>query len=438
MAITRSKKKLTSNATKAPSKMSLDELCKKIGDHSTRKGEDRKSGASDTVCNHLKMFAKDLNAMNDIIPMLNDYKAIETYLSNKKGRGGGSLSINSLKSYYTSLKLGAEVAGANKDAIEAYTKKMNEYAGISNEAIKENVIPEKFVEDGMPVWDNIKGISSKFTNGSKYGQNHMIVALYTLIPPRRLEYRTMVYLDKKPSKQPVVKPPKARGDKDVDGNPWNYIYPEGDSYKMVIGDYKTNKQYGLYEVKVPEELAKVVKGYINKQNVKNGGYFITKSSGKPYADSAFSRRLTGAFAIKYEKHRLTVDNLRHIYINNLDLNQFSIKEKEDIAKAMGHSVAKQAEYKQVKTKKAKTTQVVEEDATNEAETSAQAEARGEFDDNNDDVPTPHNDPQTDDEAGEPPLINKHGIKSDELVKAMVEYYKVKTEYIRLKMEKLKS
>lgn len=450
MVETRGKKKLVSNASKAPAKMTVEELCNKIADHSTRKGEDRKSGASDTVCNHLKMFGKDLKASNDIIPMLNDYEKVANYLAKKQGRGGGSLSINSLKSYYTTLKLAAEVANADKSAVEFYTKKMLEYAGVSNKAVKENTIPEKFADDGMPEWKDIKDISSKFANGSKYGQNHMLTAIYTLIPPRRLEYRTLYYLDKKPNKEVVLKPPKDKGDKDTDGTPWNYLYPDGNSYTMVLSDYKTNKQYKVYQTKLPTELGKVITGYVKKQNITSGDPFFTKQSGDTYNQNQFSKRLTNAFKVKYDKHALTVDDLRHVFINHLDLNQLSIKEKEEIGLAMGHSWQKQAEYKQVKpSKKGKATQVVDDsesdsdvdEMTNDrAETSRQAIARGEFDISEPAHDEPEPEPQPSQEP-EPPQASRAASQTnakEELIRTMKKYYDLKIKMLEKKLAMLEN
>lgn len=420
--------------------MTVEQLCKEIADHATKKGEDRKSGASDTVCNHLKMFGKDLDATKDIIPMLNDFKKVKDYLNNKKGRGGGSLSTNSLKSYYTTLKLASEVAHANKDAIEFYTKEMNQHANVANQAVKENAIPEKFTDDGMPKWEEIQDISSKFTSGSKYGQNHMLTAMYTLIPPRRLEYRTLYYLDKKPTKAPVVKPPKEKGDKDTNEIPWNYLYPDGNSYTLVLSDYKTNKLYKLYQTKLPTELGKVIAGYLKKQNITDGDLFFTKKSGDAYTQSQFSKRLSNAFKVKYDKHSLTVDDLRHIYINHLDFNQLSIQEKEDIATAMGHSWQKQAEYKQVK--KGKKNQVtnndsdVDEQTNDGAETSRQAEARGEFD--LDEPEHVDNDDLSEPTQEQEPTPQPQTSAKEDLIKTMKKYYDLKIKMLEKKLAMLEN
>jgi hypothetical protein len=393
MATTRSKKKLVPNASKTPAKMSFDELCKKIGEYATRDGTDRKSGASDTVCNHMKMFGKDMNSLDDMIPMFNDFKAIETYLNNKKGRGGGTLAINSLKSYYTSLKLGAEIAGASKDAIDFFTKKMNEYAGVANAEREENYIPEKF-GDEMPPWSDIVDISNLFAGSAKYNIHHLICALYTLIPVRRLEYFTMVYLDKKPDKEPVVKPHKLKKSqhKDDEGNPWNYIYPDGDAFHMVLGDYKTIKTYGLYQITLPADLSKVIKGYMKKNNVKHGEYLIRnqQDNAKALPEANASKKVTNSFALKYNKFSLSVDSVRQVYITSLVKDAFEVngkkfsqmtkREKKDLATSMGHSPEERDEYARVqpKPKKARTANVVEDSTdTNEAGPSNPTPARAE-------------------------------------------------------------
>lgn len=350
----------------SPKKLTIEDLCKKISDHSTKAGEDRKSGASETVCNHLRMFAKDLNGLNDVVPVLNDYKGIEKYLADKKGRSGGSLAVNSLKSYYTSLKLGAEIAGATKDAIDFYTKKMNEYAGTANKEREENYIPTKF-GDKMPPWSDIANISNEFTGSTKYGENHLICALYTMIPVRRLEYFTMIYLDKKPSKEPVFKPHKVKKNKhkDDNGNPWNYIYPNGDAFDMVLGDYKTVKTYGLYQTTLPANLSKVIHEYIKKKDVKNGQYLIRTGELNPLLESSASKKVTHAFGIKYDKHSLSVDLIRNMYITSLQNNEFEVsgkkwsqmtkREKKALALSMGHSLEESLEYVRVQPKPRPTT-----------------------------------------------------------------------------------
>jgi hypothetical protein len=101
----------------------------------------------------------------------------------------------------------------------------------------------------------------------------------------------MVYLDKKLDKEPVVKPNnlKKSQHKDDEGNPWNYIYPDGDAFHMVLGDYKTIKTYGLYQIALPADLSKVIKGYMKKNNVKHGEYLIRNQCCGKAGGQGFSR-----------------------------------------------------------------------------------------------------------------------------------------------------
>lgn len=451
MVTTRGKEKAA-----AAKKLTIEELCKKISDHATRIGEDRKSGASETVCNHLRMFAKDVkeyNGLIDVVRVLNDYTAIEKYLANKQGRGGGSLAVNSLKSYYTSLKLGAEMAGAKKDAIDFYTKKMNEYAGTSNKEREENYIPAKF-GDTMPQWSEIANISNEFTGSAKHNENHLVTALYTMIPVRRLEYFTMIYLDKKPTKEPVIKPHKANKTKHKDdsGNPWNYIYPNGDAFDMVIGDYKTVKSYGLYQTTLPANLSKVIQKYIKKNDVKNGEYLIRTGGLKPYVRDSASKKVTRAFSIKYDKHSLSVDTIRNIYITSLQKDEFEVngkkysqmtkREKKELSTSMGHSIEESLEYVRVQPRPRPTTTPDEAGTSNATPSVQEPEARqpstSGADDAQDACPVCSGEEQQADSVPDvqPDTTNDTMTAKDDLIATMKKYYELKIRVLQKKLDML--
>jgi hypothetical protein len=441
-------------------KLTVEELCKMISDRATRAGEDRKAGASETACNHLRMFAKDVKEFNgliDVVRVLNDYTAIEKYLTNKQGRGGNSLAVNSLKSYYTSLKLGAEVAKAKQDAIDFYTKKMNEYAGTANKEREENYIPAKF-GDKMPPWSDIANISNEFTGSTKYGENHLVTALYTMIPVRRLEYFTMIYLDKKPSKEPEIKPHKAKKNKhkDDNGNPWNYIYPNGDAFEMVLGDYKTVKSYGLYQTTLPTNLSKIIREYVKKKDVKNEQYLIRTGELNPYVKEGASKKVTRAFGIKYQKHSLSVDTIRNIYITSLHNNEFEVngkkysqmtkREKKELSLSMGHSIDESLEYARVQPKPKPTTAPdgagtsnatpsVPEQQPNEPSTSEQdacpicSDTAQEDNAQSDSV----DDTQV---AEDLPQATNGSVSKDELIATMKKYYDLKIKVLQKKLDML--
>lgn len=464
MVETRGKKRLISNASKTQAKITLEELCKKIANKTTIYGEERKSGASTSICNQLKMFSKDLKGADDMLHLLNDYKAVETYLNQKKGRGDNPLSVNSLKSYYTSLKVAAEVAEADKPAIEFYTKKMMGHAIESNKEMKQNYIPEKF-GDKMPSWTEIENISSEFTGSAKHNINHLICSLYTLIPPRRLEYFNMFFLDKKPNKPPKVQPPKDNSPTDGDGIPWNYIYPEGNAFHMVLGNYKTDKKYGVYQTKLPAPLSKVIDGYIKKKGIKSGDYLLQNRSGEHFKSQGdkgdASKAVSSAFKIKYTKSNLSVNDFRHIFSTSLWNKEVKVKDKfysemtneelEELARSVGHSIIKDLEYRQItpKPKKGKKAPLVDsssddsnaDEHTNDgAETSRQAEERGEFDldeptpDGNDDS----NEPTTQEQEAPTPAQEPQTTDKEVLIRTMTKYYELKVKMMEKKLAMLEN
>lgn len=432
-------------------KMSLDELMQIIKETPTRQGLTRKQGAVDAVKRHLKTFALHFEKVDDILNMLNDYEGIDKFAKSK------DWSVNTLKSYYTSLQLGADVMQTKypslKEAYDEYTKVAIQNANISNEAIKENIIPEKF-GDKLPKWTDITDLSSKFTTpATRDGVDRLIVAFYTLIPPRRLEYFTLFYLDKKPTKEPRVKPTGDEGVKDSDGIPWNYIFPDGDRYKMVLGDYKTDGKYGVYETTLPDDLCNIIKGYIKKQNIKNNDYLLVNSLKEPFGKTA-SMKVKSAFGKKYTEFMITINNIRHIFetsLHNLEFkvddkfyNEMTTKEKEDLSVAVGHSIMKSEAYRQItpssKAKNKRRKVVMEETPTQDkAETSREAEERGEFEDSDEtDTPLPESQETIPETEVVEQVPQSDTLEDDKrkLIQTMTVYYELKIQKLKKKIEML--
>ena len=326
--------------------MKREEACQKIMDV-----RDIKKSTQENICSNLKMFSKDLDE-DDISKMLNEYKKVETYLNNKKGRGNKGLSINTLKTYYISLRTSSVVLGSNKAAIDFYNKKMMEFAVGSDNQKDASEVPEKFEDGKLPPWSDMEELPAKFTgNKEKYSLNHMIVSLYVMQPPRRLEYRTMYFLKEKPAELPSVKPRIDGGDVAENGIPYNYIYPVEDVFEVVLQDYKTIRKrgFGVFKDKLSKELSEVVEGYIDKQKIQDKQpMFATKSGknkGTPFSSSSFSKKLADAFGVHYTKVSITEQNIRNIYItSNVEGKNLSLGDKKKLAYKMGHTITTQQAY----------------------------------------------------------------------------------------------
>lgn len=304
-----------------------------------------------TYIGHVKLFSKDRN-QPDIKLMLNDYKGMDKYIQEKKSQRSKftePVTLKTKQTYYITLKaMSDHLPFITPDAKKFYTERQNEYNRLGSQKSGENEAEERFGPEGLPPWSDFVGLADKFmeTQGSKYGVNHLIVALYTLIPPRRAEYRTLIYLKDAPDWQPHVKPKKSSALRDENGHPYNFIYPKDGSYEMVLGSYKTDFRYGVYKALLPKELGDVIAGYIKKQKVEDNQVLIHTTHGKPLKENSFSNKVKYAIKVKYFKHDITIRNLRHIYITSNIKGRMTTNQKERIAQQMGHSLGMQDRYRQ--------------------------------------------------------------------------------------------
>ena len=112
--------------------------------------------------------------------------------------------------------------------------------------------------------------------------------------------------------------------------------------RLVLNDYKTKKKYGTIQIPIPCQLYELI------QECRKGGlckndYLFTNSIGQPYNRNQYSgyavRMLERIF-----KRPITLTTLRHSYTSSLDYNR-PIRELNEIAHSMGHSVGVQHMYR---------------------------------------------------------------------------------------------
>jgi hypothetical protein len=408
--------------------MKIDIVCRKINQDANINSQVAK-----LYCSTMTMIAKDIDESN-IKKLLNDYKVVSDYIENKTNKAHKPLAINTKKTYFINLKKVADIIKCNAAAIKFYEEKMMHYADISKKNEGDNIVPARF-GDELPNWSELATLHKEFKGGAKFGVNHLIVGLYTLLPPRRGEYCNLIYLDKRPDIAPVVQPKKRRNKHRSIGNiPYNYIYPDGETYKMVLGSYKTDVSMGVYETNppydIPAELANIIKGYIKKVGVSNDEYFIrttlvANTDGKynAYKEPSFTSKITAAFKVKYEKHRIGVDSLRHIFITTgVDLAKLTTNERNALGNAMGHSLTQQDRYRQIQSSDENNEIEVEEQEPIEVEKEASCE---ECAHKVIDVEKPQEQP-----------ANKV-ITAQDLINKQYELASIQIEYFKTKLSKLK-
>ena len=157
-----------------------------------------------------------------------------------------------------------------------------------------------------------------------YLTNYLIVSLYTLLPPIRLDY-IMKVIDKESQ----------------DNDKHNFLLNKSRNTKMfIINEYKSSKSYGKIKIKIPPELNSIINLYLKFHKDKDN--FILNSRGSGVTANNLGKMITNAFS-KYINKKITLNLLRHIYISE---NVTLAKDSEDskLASKMGHSTAMQQKY----------------------------------------------------------------------------------------------
>ena len=153
----------------------------------------------------------------------------------------------------------------------------------------------------------------------------VIYGIYTLIPPRRLEYNKMVL--------------SAISEKR--NNDTNYLVLRNkEPIKFIFNDYKTAKAYGEIHVPIPERLRPIIRDYLKKNKKKRGENFLDLNTNQ------FIKLIKETFKDVYGEE-MTVRWLRMSYATYLDSLDLSNNEKQKIAIKMGHNRDQSSKYRKL-------------------------------------------------------------------------------------------
>jgi len=151
-------------------------------------------------------------------------------------------------------------------------------------------------------------------------QNYLILALYVLNPPRRLEYIDMK-LHEQPQKEQDMKDMK-------DHIKYNFIKNK----KFYFTTYKTSSKYGEQIVPINPKLYYIIRKW--KQLNPDREWLLSTWEGNKLSASMLTQRLNKIFG-----KNISVNMLRHIYISENVLKDMpALKELDETAREMGHSV----------------------------------------------------------------------------------------------------
>lgn len=207
---------------------------------------------------------------------------------------------------------------------------------ISNDIIierEENLINDK----------NLIDLDINYINSELFGPynklsselERLIFGLYTLLPPRRLDYRFLTLI-------------KDKNDL-LNETDLNYIYLDGDNITFIFNEYKTKFKYKQqqFEFNKPN-LAFIINDYINKFDIQNNEHLFTDKKNKIMTHDKFSKLIKKVFYKVYQK-KITMNDIRHSWSNkiNQEIHHTTLKELTEITNYMGHSVIENLKYRRL-------------------------------------------------------------------------------------------
>ena len=226
----------------------------------------------------------------------------------------------------------------------SYTKEKSKQ--VKTEKEEEKWTDMKNLHQARLNWEVLAKTTKDKKKKVKYTKNWLISSLYTLIPPRRNEYRSLWYFpisDDAEGLEYYKKEEKAHNSLNC-----NFIYRCPTSppiYKMVLREYKTHSTYGDFQMLIDEEhpLYQPLKTYtdiypadckFSSVNFSNCSYMFPNAKGDFMNTASWGRLLNSVFKSTGKKISSTM--LRHIYISDKFKGDTPLQVRKDLAKLMGH------------------------------------------------------------------------------------------------------
>ena len=157
------------------------------------------------------------------------------------------------------------------------------------------------------------------------GKDKLLLAMYTLIPPVRSDYNALRIVRNE--------------DEYMEFRDDNLLYMSDDICFIELVKYKTDKVYGRMRGILPDNLVDIIRD----NTLDTAVYLFSTPKGGPYSKRTFAQLIRNTL-LKQFGDKLSINDLRHIYITgnvNLELDP---KSRLEIARRMCHSTDTQIKY----------------------------------------------------------------------------------------------
>jgi hypothetical protein len=209
---------------------------------------------------------------------------------------------------------------------DAWKKAFEDAKAAVEQRYEENA-PSERQEEGYVPYEEIVRVRDSLPVGSV---DRLLLDMYTHLKPMRCEYARIALYRGKVGAEP------------------NYILLRGKQHgTLVIQQYKTKNTHGKQEFDLPPEimtdLHKSLEEYPRE-------WLFVNTKHEPYSRNLYVQWTMRVFQKLFGKP-LSVALIRHSYINTLDFNTLTIKDKKAIATSMGHEISTQDRYRLIFTDK---------------------------------------------------------------------------------------
>lgn len=184
------------------------------------------------------------------------------------------------------------------------------------------------IEQWTPWGDVLQ--KEKYLAQHAYGSmDHLLLAMYTHVPPQRQDYGNVKLVLEKPSA-------------DID----YLLLPKSgkDVGHICLRHRKTVKKLGVYHAEIPAGLVKVVVASLRSCPRE---YLFQNAKGAPFVDKEVFTAWSNNTLQRLFGKQMGVSTLRHSFVSSLDFNRLSPAALKDIAYAMGHDLRQQQLYRRL-------------------------------------------------------------------------------------------
>lgn len=210
-----------------------------------------------------------------------------------------------------------------KKIYNPYLHKLNVEAGSNQPTEKQK---EAFVD-----WEVIVKKRDELGGMDYAGKEHMLLSMYTMIPPRRqLDYYKVKMFTKphKLSAEELAKLPA-------------YLQLFESPEKLVVNEFKTSKAYSAWSKEIPADLLKVIKKSIK---LHPRDYLFVQKDGSPFSNgNSFQKFTNRILKSLFDNPKISINTLRHSYRTSRN-GVATLNEMKREAHDMGHSLETHLKY----------------------------------------------------------------------------------------------